>query len=224
MSVVEITFNKDRDLYNIWSTCNREGSFGIDFREKINPKVLEMCRGKEFDEIKGKLEQHYSHIYESDLMKVVVKSFIEAWNKIETEYFKRLEKMTGKKFPAQKIMAFLTTTSRCPYNPDLSDTPHFFMNFFAGIPNAMKTCGHELMHIHFHNTDWAYVEKEIGNEKTKDLKEALTVLLNLEFKDLLIVYDEGYPKHRELREFIEKQWKKEKNFKKLLDECISYLK
>ena len=56
------------------------------------------------------------------------------------------------------------------------------------------------------------------------LKEALTVLLNLEFKDLWFIEDEGYKKHKELREFIAQEWKKEKDFEKLLKKCVKYLK
>ena len=46
------------------------------------------------------------------------------------------------------------------------------------------------------------VKKQIGKEKTGDLKEALTVLLNTEFNDILEKKDEGYPDHQKLREYI----------------------
>jgi len=52
----------------------------------------------------------------------------------------------------------------------------------------------------------------------------LTILLNLEFKDLWFVEDRGYDVHKELRNFISDEWKKEKDFEKLLDKCILYLK
>ena len=80
------------------------------------------------------------------------------------------------------------------------------------------------MHLQFHNTYWKEVEEKIGNRKTSDLKEALTVLLNLEFKDLWFVQDMGYDMHKELRDFISKQWKKKKDFNILLDKCIKHLK
>ena len=223
MPIVNIVFDKEKDLYNIWTTCNHPGSFGVDFKEKLSKKIIEICHEKKFEDIKDNLEKHYSQIYNSSLTSEVAEAFAKSWGKIEKEYFRRLEKITSKKFPCKKVMAFLTTASRCPYDPKI-ESASFFINFFSGIPNAIKTCGHELMHIHFHNTDWKYVEEKIGYEKTKDLKESLTVLLNLEFKDLLIAYDEGYPKHKELRGFIESEWKKEKDFKKLLDKCINYLK
>ena len=76
----------------------------------------------------------------------------------------------------------------------------------------MLTAGHEIMHLHFHNTHWSEIEEKIGKEKTFDLKEALTVLLNIEFKDLWFYMDSGYSLHKELRDFISKIWKEKKDF------------
>jgi hypothetical protein len=99
------------------------------------------------------------------------------------------------------------------------------VNFFGGISNALHTSGHEIMHIHFHNSKhWEVCEKELGWNKTMDLKEALTVLLNLEFYDLWIIPDGGYPNHVELRRYIAQQWKKEKDFDKLIDSSIRWIK
>ena len=80
------------------------------------------------------------------------------------------------------------------------------------------------MHLYFHKFYWNKIETEIGKEKTGDLKEALTILLNLEFKDLWFVEDLGYESHKELRNFIMEKWKEEKDFETLLDKCVEYLK
>ena len=64
------------------------------------------------------------------------------------------------------------------------------------------------MHLYFHKFYWDDVEEQIGKEKTGNLKESLTILLNLEFKDLWFDTDYGYKEHKELRNFIEKQWRK----------------
>ncbi len=80
------------------------------------------------------------------------------------------------------------------------------------------------MHLYFHKFYWKKVESQIGKEKTSDLKEALTILLNAEFKDLWFFKDEGYKVHKNLREFILSELEKEKDFEKLLEKCINYLK
>lgn len=213
-------FDKERDLYNIWETCNKDSSW-YNHKKNIAPVFLEICEGKELKQCKSELKDHRKKMYQSKLLGVFVKFIQEAWNTINDEYFKRLELITKRKFKFERINAYITTVMRCPYDPK---EPSFMVSFFRDISNALLTCGHELMHIQFHNTYWEDVEKKIGENKTADLKEALTVLLNLEFKDLWFVEDKGYDSHKELRAFIEKEWKQEKDFERLLKKCVEYLK
>jgi hypothetical protein len=127
-------------------------------------------------------------------------------------------------FYTKKIIANLTTAGRCPYDPD-HNPPSFFVNLFWGVPVILEVTGHELMHIQFHNSKyWNLCEKELGFTKTHDLKEALTILLDLEFRDLWIIEDGGYASHKKLREYIAKEWKKEKNFDKLINNSIKWIK
>lgn len=180
--------------------------------------------GRNTKKCKKELLKTMGKIYKNPLMGITSKSFDEGWIKISPEYFKRLEKMTGEKFPFPVVEAYLTTAARCPYSPN-KRPPYFFINFFSNIPNALHTMGHEIMHIHLHNINWwKKVEDEIGNNKTHDLKEALTKLLDLEFKDLWIVKERGYPSHEKLREYIAEQWKKKKDFDNLTNKCIKWIK
>lgn len=221
---VTFKFDIEKDLWNTWDTCNSDSIFGCDFKKGIPQTTMDLCGGKKFEDIKNTFKDHYKKTYSCRLVSQVEKSFNEAWSKIGEEYFKRLKKITKKPINLKKITAYLTFVRRCPYNHNKGD-PFFFVNFFGGIPNAMMIAGHEIMHIHLHNLKWwEKVEKEIGNEKTGDLKEALTVLLNLEFRDLWIAPDRGYDMHKELRTFIKNKWKKEKNFDKLTNKCIKWIK
>ena len=43
----------------------------------------------------------------------------------------------------------------------------FIVPIFSNIPKALKTCGHELMHLYFHNNDWEKIKSEIGKEKNR---------------------------------------------------------
>ena len=223
MTKVIFKFNKEKDLWNIWDTCNFKSSWNDNFLNGIHPKILELCKGKNFRETKQELKNYQKKIHSSKLMSVAVDSFNKAWEKINDEFFKRLEKIMKKPFCCEEITGYLTTVGRCPYNYK-KNNPYFFVNFANGIFKALKTAGHEIMHIQFHNTYWKEIEEKIGKEKTADLKEALTVLLNLEFKDLWLVRDEGYPSHQDLRKFIVSQWKKEKDFDILMEKCVNYLK
>tara|TARA_Y100000310_G_scaffold342908_1_gene448194 strand:+ start:7859 stop:8527 length:669 start_codon:yes stop_codon:yes gene_type:complete len=222
MPKVIFKFDKEKDLHNIWETANFESNWG-DFKKNLNPEILEMCENKKFEDIKDELEKYYEKVHNSSMIKITIDSFNESWNKINNEFFKRLEKIMKKPMCCEEITGYLTTAGRCPYNPD-KNNPFFMTNFFTSIPHALKVSAHEIMHIQFHNIYWKEVEDQIGREKTADLKEALTVLLNLEFKDLWFVNDLGYPSHQELREFISEKWKENPDFDILLDECIKYLK
>lgn len=220
MPKVIFKFDKEKDLWNNWATINYESPW-----EKMNnvtPILTDMCKGKKFEECKDKLEKFNDIVYKSPLIKIITVAFQEAWDKINNEYFKRLERIMKSKFPMKEVTAYLTTQYRCPYN---EGEGWFMVSIYRSIFYVMATAGHELMHIHFHKTYWPRIEKQIGKEKTADLKEALTVLLNLEFRDLWFVKDEGKDneEQRKLRQFIEQQWKKKKDFDVLIEKCVNYL-
>ncbi len=219
MPKVIFKFNKEKDLWNNWDTINSSSPWGGG--NKKNSVLSKMCKGKKLKECKKDLEKFYKSVYESKLLSLIIESFQKAWDEISNEFFIRLKKITKKSFPFDKITAYLTMQLRCPYD---FDKPWFMVSMFRSIPSVLETCGHELMHIHFHYYYWKKAERKIGKVKTADLKESLTALLNSEFKDLWFVRDEGYPKHKKLRQFIEKEWKKQKDFDILLQRCIEYLK
>lgn len=217
-------FDEEKDLYNIWETCNAKSDYGYDFRKNMPKNILDICKNKKYNECKKDLKKLRKEFYSNFLIKSTTKFFEDIWNKIGKEYFKRLEKITKKRYQFEKINVYLTTSGRCPYNPH-GKTPHFFINFFSGASMALATAGHEIMHIHIHNTDyWTKIENEIGYDKTHDLKESLTELLNLEFRDLWIIDDVGYPNHTKLRRYISQQWNKNKDFEKLIDNSIKWIK
>jgi len=219
---VVFKFDKEKDLWNIWLKCNTNSKFG-DFEKNIPPKIIKIIKGKEFEECKKELLKLRKKTYTSSLFPVVVNSFNKAWNIINDEYFKRLEKIMKKQICSGKFTAYLSTMGAHSYNYNIK-SPFFMVGFFGGIPSALEMAGHEIMHIQFHNAYWKEVEKKIGFDKTNDLKESLTILLDLEFKDLWLIKDKGYDSHKELREFISKEWKKKKDFDILLDKCVKYLK
>jgi len=222
--IVKFKFDKEKDLFNIWETSNSDSGFGYDFKKQMPKELIEICRGKKYEKSKEILKKRLNNVYKRIFYKEHTTSLNKSWASIEKEYFKRLKKITKIKFPFKKVNAYLTTASRCPYRPHWRP-PAFYFNYFATINYGLATAGHELMHIHLHNINWwKNVEKEIGYDKTHDLKEALTELLNLEFKDLWLFEDKGYPNHIKLRKYISQQWKKEKDFEKLTNNTIKWIK
>lgn len=209
--------DKEKDLWNYWDKSNRKSPWA---EFKIPERIKKICEGKKIEECKEELANYLSKIHNSKITFLFIESVEKAWKEIEEEFFRRMDKLMKWGYDMD-INAYLTTAGTCPYDPD---EPSFMFSLFSNLPSAIKTCGHEIMHLYFHKFYWDKIEKQIGEEKTADLKEALTVLLNLEFKDLWFVDDTGYECHKEIREFISTEWKKETDFEKLLDKCIAYLK
>lgn len=214
---VEFKFDIEKDLWNCWHKSNWKSSW-MDFQ--INPEIKKICEGKDFVECKKELLNHLSKLQNSEIIEIVIKSTENAWRVIEKKFFEKMDSLMKNNFD-ENIFAYLTTLGICPYNPD---EPSFMFSLFYSLPKILQTCGHEIMHLYFHKFYWKKIEDKIGKEKTSDLKESLTVLLNLEFSDLFFAQDTGYDYHKELREFISENWKKEKDFEKLLEKCVSYLK
>ncbi len=223
MVKVIFKFDKEKDLWNNWFAVNFKSN--LEKGRKFNniPKLQEVCENKNFEKCKKEIEKFHEKIYSSYLINETLKSFQSAWENIAEEFFKRLKKITGNQFPFENVTAYLTTQGLCPYDHKKGS---FFISLWSNLPSMLKTSGHELMHLGFHNNNWKEIEEKIGKEKTEKLKEALTVLLNLEFRDLWFVKDKGKnsKEQQELREFIKKEWLKNKNYKSLLDKCVIYLK
>jgi hypothetical protein len=217
MPTVTFKFDKEKDLWNNWDKATKVSSVESFI---VPDSIKKICEGKTFEEAKPELKKSLQKIHISHLIKLQIKTVEKAWAKIEKEYFHRMDRIMGHKYQKDST-AYLTTSRYSPYNPEEC---WFMFGFFYSIPDAIRTCGHELMHFYFHNFYWANVEKEIGKDKTWHLKEALTVLLNLEFNDLWFARDEGKKGHEELRKFISEEWKKEKDFDKLLEKCVAKLK
>ena len=225
MGIIEFKFDVEKDLRNIWDTANSKKHYNFEFKEKLPKEILEICENKKYEKCKKELLEKRNPLYKNPLIKIMIKSLKESWVKIEKEYFVRLEKITGKKFAFKKVKAYLTTSNRCPYDYNPKN-PSFFFGIYSNFWLKLASCGHELMHIHLHNSPWwIMVEDEIGREKTEDLKESMTILLDLEFRDLWIVKDLGYiyPNHVKLREYIASEWKKKRDFNLLIKKCIKWI-
>ena len=88
---------------------------------------------------------------------------------------------------------------------------------FGNKYQAIDTATHELSHFMFHKYYWGACQNSgLSENRIWDIKEAFTVLLNLEFNEFRFVRDEGYAQHQKLRKIIEKSWIKNRDFDKAL--------
>lgn len=214
----------DKDLNNYYESANKDG-YGIDFSQFISPNTLKMLKGipinkakKEFRPVLEKQYQDYNWQFFAFLRHVS-----EYWDFLEEEIMGKLVAITGKEFKTKKVIIYLTTTAKCPY--DFSGENKWFMVSFLSHPlKCIITIVHELMHLHFYENYYEEVCMSLGENKAQDLKESLTVLINLELKGSLFFEDKGYPNHKELRDFIAKEWNENKDYNLLIKKCIVFLK
>ena len=145
-----------------------------------------------------------------------IKKYQSDFDKISEEFQKRAEKIFGV-FLVNDISIYLTVNRRLPYNLEEN-------YFFACI--GKETQRHMVMHELWHFYTWYKYGKDwldkLGFEKYNDIKESLTVLLNIVYKDLLPtgLKDEGYPQHKELREKILKLWKEKQDINYIWENVI----
>jgi len=152
-----------------------------------------------------------------------IKSLGAIWEKLGEGLIKRLTRLVGKQFKQKEIIVYITHLFICDYNYEKG---YFFLSLHHSDALNFSVIAHELFHFlfydHYHN--WC-LQKGLSETQFQDLKEAMTVLLNTDqFSSLLLVEDQGYPQHQSLRDFIWKQFQKEKDFNKMVEKAIKILK
>ncbi len=205
---VNFTYNKDKD---IWCLLNK----GKSSNNSQNPtKQYEQLVAKYGEnptvENVANFVDEYTTENNIDIQKRVA-DFQKDWESISAEFQKRAEAIFDTLLP-NDITAYLTINSRCPYNIQ----NNFFYVSLQSL-QARRIAVHELWHFYTWYGLGADQEKKLGKQKYNDLKESLTVLLNVECEDLLPsgVIDTGYSQHQEIRARILEYWEKDKNIKNL---------
>lgn len=161
-----------------------------------------------------------SYILENNIdIQKYITDYQRDWSTVSSEYHKRAEAIFGVALP-NEVTAYLTINDRCPYS---IENNYFYVRVPAS--SVRKTIIHELWHFYtWYGLGTDQVEK-LGAQKYNDLKEALTVLLNDIFPDLLgDSKDIGYPQHQELRREILNIWQSEKDIKKLWEKISTYFR
>lgn len=215
--IMKLTFKYDRNR-DIWCVLN----YGKTSMNSPTPT-------KQYHEL---VNQYGEHISESDT-DAFIESYISVnnidmnnlpgvlqnnWDSISSEYQMRAEEIFGVSLPSD-VTAYLTINERCPYS-----IQHDMFFVSTAYPNvAHKTAMHELWHFYTwykYGIEW---EPKLGPQKYNEIKEALTVLLNVECKDLLPegLIDKGYPQHQELRQRILELWSKDRNMDNLWNILVS---
>lgn len=210
---INFTYNREKDISCLLDYG--KSSFNSQTKTKVYEKLVE-----EFGE--NPTEENTSIFIDKYLLnkdiniEEYVSSYEKDWLTVAGIFQKRCEDMFNLSLP-HEITTYLTINTRCPY--DISNS-YFFVSFPT---NSMRrTAMHELLHFYTWYRFGEKWEQKIGKQKYNDIKEAFTVLLNIEFKDLFQddIYDVGYPQHQELRERILNIWRDNKDMDKLWEALV----
>jgi len=221
MPRVKFEYNLAKDIRNVLRVINVPPTF--------DPGNLKRPLGKLPEGIIREVKEEVDPIKQGDLVKNFLESelknkkelinqktfkFADEWEKINGEYFKRLECILNIIIPPETVyIAYLTSAGSCPFNAN----QRYFMVRIED-ENIDVVAAHEILHIEFIRKYGLYC-RDVLRLSPRDFgafQEASTFLLNDEMGDLMPRPDYGYKEHRELREKLSIEWAKSKDFKNLL--------
>ena len=155
---------------------------------------------------------------------VAIKQLQEYWDSIEEVYFNHLaDRMQLESFyNVKELVGYLSTRYGSGYN---YNDNWFAVSVHKGTLGNTLTAMHEIMHIFFYKRWWQFCKEQgLEDKNIWDVKEAVTVLLNLWFKYQVIDIDLGYQEHTNLRKNIKKWFLETRDFKATLLKACDYIK
>ncbi len=180
-------------------------------------RLLELTVPRQKKEIAKSIAGYYS-VKNKMFLKGIAGDLNKAWLEIEKTVIRRFEMIHDRPFKFGQIRGVLSSANRFGYN---IGEKWFATSMMRNKFMSIDTATHELMHFMFHKYYWdVCIERGLSQKQTWNIKEAFTVLLNLELSDVRFQPDWGYPEHKKIREAIEKSWKRYRDFNKALEVAI----
>jgi len=212
MFTIKVKINLQKDAWNWWHACNHH-SFGMSWRKSINIKMQKKLLGAGKKAAYQYLTPYLKKQYKKLKIESKVKPIEEIFNQKKDKIFQLMEKATGRKIFRKDFTLILTTLPRAPYHYPAGEVwlPIVWPDKFY-----VKVFLHELLHFQTYAYWRKRCLKKLSNEEFENLKEALTVILNDEFKSIMSGKDRGYIIHQYLRKELLKFWRQHKNFDKLV--------
>lgn len=194
-------YNREKD---VWSLLSKgRGSNNSQTPTKQYEQLVATFGENPTEETTSTFIEKYINDNNFDIQKFIEK-YQKDWDIIANEYQKRAEAIFGISLP-NDVIGYLSVNSRCPYS---IENNYFLVSFSSVLPRGIVM--HELWHFYTWYKFGINEEQKLGKQRHNDLKEALTVLLNLECKELFFdgLSDMGYLQHQELRREIVRLWKR----------------
>jgi len=160
----------------------------------------------------------------SQIIDMIISDLQRYWDSVEDRFFDHLmNRMQLSSFhDVRELKGFFSSRSGCGYN---TSENYFAVSVHNSSLKNTQVAMHEIMHIFF-DKQWHSFCLELGlsDKDIWNIKESLTVLLNLWFKNQLIDLDWGYAENTELRGLIKEKFLESRDFKKTLEQACDYIK
>ncbi len=214
---VNFTYNTEKDIWCLIqmgkSSINSQNS-----TKQYNQLITQFGENPTYESTSIFIDEYLAKNQINILKRI--EDFKNEWDLVSSEFHTIAKSVFGTSIP-KNVTAYLTINSRCPYS--IEDN---FFYVFIQSKNVRTIVMHELWHFYTWYTLGKDQEEILGKQKYNDIKEALTVLLNVECSNLFPegVFDIGYPQHQEIREEILKYWGNDKNIINLWNHLLKNMK
>ncbi len=212
---INFCYDIDKDVENfINSLSSKNNSTLTEFHKLYTQQI-----GNTYNPHDVKLFIHGYLQNESIQISISILKMRQKWEVISKEFFKRAENIFKAKID-ENITIYLTTNNRCSYN---LHGKYFFIPIYAKYTN--KIIMHELFHFYTRSAFENRIKlNPIFKVNYNDIKESLTEILNLEFRDLMgNSVDLGYKQHKNLRKIVKRSWTDSKNINVVVQDLLSHL-
>lgn len=225
-SVFRVRKDIEKEAKNWWRIANYT-FYGLDMSKKIPKNFLKKIKNKRYIKVKNLIKKEIKKNRKAQDINFnwLKERFLPYLQEREEKIIFILNKIHNGKFPVKFVKIYFTSIGLGYYGREKEG---FWINLSGGYKNKDYLLGwiiHELMHLYFGKYYRKFCfQKGLTIQETEDIKEAFTILINGEFKGILKEKDGGYEEHKKLREFILKEWKQNKIFKKVLESTIKFYK
>jgi hypothetical protein len=210
---MQVTFDYSKEK-DVWCLLNKgKSSNNNPYPTKVYELLVSRFGNDPNDREVSSFIDEYLEEHEVVIEEYKVK-YQNDWALIADDFHKRAERIFGIQLQ-NDITVYLTINNRNPYNIEEN-------MFYVTVPSesVRKTIMHELWHFYTWYGMGIDQEEKLGKDVYNNMKEALTVLLNIECADLFPpgVFDVGYPQHQDLRQRILDIWHIDNDIKNLWKE------
>lgn len=220
MPKIKIKLNIEKDAWNWWHACNKI-SHGVDWKMNIEPSIRNKITGKTQKEAYLFLLPYLKEKYQNLEIKKYIKDLQNEVDQNQGKIFERMEKVTNRPIYRNEFICFLTSFPRFPYDYEKG---YVLISNKKSLNDQFSIFVHELLHFQYFAYFGEKIWDALGAKMHGEIKEAMTIILNDEFKDLIEEKDEGYEIYRNLSKKLLKIWRKTKNMDDFIDEVIKELK